>query len=85
MNGEFQRVIEKLVRIVLGGAWGQEEHFELLSVPFQPSCDELSVMDFQVVQNEEYLLSGHTNQTTHELYEPLLIHGVLIEHKANEA
>ncbi len=85
MYGELQRMIEILVRIVLRGIRWQEEYFDLLSVLFQPSRDEFPVMDLQVIQNEEYLLPGRANQTTHKLYEPLLIHGVLIEHKADAA
>ncbi len=85
MYGELQRMIEILVRIVLGGIRGQEEHFDLLTVLFQPSRDEFPVMDLSVIQNEEYLLSGRANQTTHKFDESLLIHGVRIEHKANAA
>ncbi len=83
MYGEFQRMIEILVRIELRGIWGQEEHLNLVPMLFQPFRSEFSVMDFQVVQNEKHLLPGRANQTTHKFDEPLLIHRVLVEHKAN--
>jgi len=85
MYGELPRMIEILVRIILWGIRGQEEHFDLLTVLFQPSRDEFSVMNLPIIQNKEYLLPGRANQTTHKLYEPLLIHGVWIEHKADAA
>ncbi len=85
MYGELQRMIEILVGVVLRGVWGQEEQLDFLPVPFQPCCDNFSMMDFQIVQNKEYLLLGRAKQPTHKLYEPLLIHGVLIKHKADAA
>ncbi len=62
MYGALQRMIEILVRIVLWGIRGQEEHFDLLMVLFQPSRDEFPVMDLQTSQNEEYFLSRRANQ-----------------------
>ena len=42
-------------------------------------------MDLQIVQDQEYFLFRSTDQALHESDQPLLVHGVLIDHKMDLA
>jgi len=83
MYRELQRMVEILIRIILRSVWGQKEHLDFLPMPFQPSCDEFPVVNFQIIQNKEYLLPRQTNQTTHKFDESLLVHCISINHKTD--
>ena len=63
----------------------QEKHLHFILVPFQPGRSKLAVMDLQIVQDQKHLLFGGTNQALHKLDQPLLVHGVLIDHKPDLA
>jgi hypothetical protein len=41
------------------------------------------MMDLQIVQNQEHFPLRSADQTLHEADQPLLVHGVRIEHKTN--
>ena len=84
MYGNFQSMIQILIQVVFRRIRRQEKRFDLL-VLFQPGSNRLAMMDLQVIQNQEYLLLRRTNQPLHKLDQSLLVHGILINHKAHLA
>ncbi len=78
-------MIQVFIRIVFRSIGWQEKHLNFILVLFQPCCNKLAMMDLQVVQDQEHFLLRGTDQTLHEADQPLLVHGVLINHKTNLA
>ena len=85
MNRNLQSMIQVFIWIVFRSVGRQEKHLHFILVPFQPGCSKLAVMDLQIVQDQKHLLFGGTNQALHKLDQPLLVHGVLIDHKPDLA
>ena len=83
MHRKLQGMIQIFIRIVFRSIGRQEKHFDFLLVFFQPCGNKLAMMDLQVIQNQEYLLLGGTGQPLHKLNQSLLVHGILIDHKAD--
>ena len=78
-------MIQVFIRIVFRSIGWQEEHLNFILMLFQPFGSQLAMMDLQIVQDQEHFLLRSTNQTIHKTNQPLLVHGVLIDHKANLA
>ena len=85
MYGKLQPMIEIFIRIIFRGIRGQEKDFDLFLMLFQPDGHQVPMMHFQIIQNQEYLLSGCADQSLQKLDEPLLIHRPLIDHEPNAA
>lgn len=85
MYGNFQGVIQIFIRIVLRSIGRQEKYLDFLLVLFQPDCGKFAMVNLQIIQNQEHFLLRGTDQTLHEANEPLLVHGVLIDHKTDIA
>ena len=83
MERELERMIEIFVWIALRGIGRQKEQLDFIPMPVQPGRSFLPMVYFQIVQNQENLLAGGPNQPVHKLDQPLLIHGILIQHKTN--
>ena len=82
---KLQGMIQIFVRVVFRRIRRQEKHFNLLLVLFKPGGSKLTMMDLQVIQNQEDLLFRRTNQPLHKSNQSLLVHGILIDHKADLA
>ncbi len=50
---------------------------------FQPGSNKFAMMNLQIIQNQKYLLLRVTNQPLHKADQPLLVHSLLIDHKAD--
>ena len=50
---------------------------------FQPGRNKFAMMNLKVIQNQEHFLFWGTDQTLYEAGQLLLVHGVLIDHKAD--
>ena len=85
MYRKLQSMIQVFIRIVFRGIWRQEKHLNFILVLFQPCCSKLTMMDLQIVQNQEHFPLRSADQTLHEADQPLLVHSVLIDHKTNLA
>ena len=85
MDRNLQSMIQVLIGIVFRSIRRQEEHLNFILVLFQPSRSKLAMMDLQIVQNQEHFPLRSADQTLHEADQPLLVHGVRIEHKTNLA
>ena len=83
MDRNLQSMIQVLIGIVFRSIRRQEEHLNFILVLFQPSRSKLAMMDLQIVQNQEHFPLRSADQTLHKADQPLLVHGVRIEHKTN--
>ena len=78
-------MIQVFVWMVFWSIGQQEKHLIFIFVLFQPGRSKLAMMDLQIVQDQEYFLFRGADQTFHESDQPLLVHGVLIDHKLDFA
>ena len=85
MDRNLQSMIQVLIGIVFRSIRRQEEHLNFILVLFQPSRSKLAMMDLLFRSDQKHLLFGGTNQALHKLDQPLLVHGVLIDHKPDLA
>ncbi len=85
MDRNLQSMIQVFVWMVFWSIGQQEKHLIFIFVLFQPGRSKLAMMDLQIVQDQKHLLFGGTNQALHKLDQPLLVHGVLIDHKLDFA
>ena len=85
MNLNLQSMIQVFVWMVFWSIGQQEKHLIFIFVLFQPGRSKLAMMDLQIVQDQEYFLFRGADQTFHESDQPLLVHGVLIDHKLDFA
>lgn len=76
-------MIQILIRIIFRSIGRQEKHLDILFVLFQPGRSKLAMMNLKIIQNQEHLLFRGTDQTLHKADQPLLVHRVLIDHKAD--
>ena len=83
MDRTLQSMIQIFIRIVFRGIRRQEKHLDFLLVFFQPGLNQLAVVDLQIIQNQEHFPLRGAHQSLHEPNQPLLVHRILIEHKAN--
>ncbi len=56
MNRELQSVIEIFIWVVLRGVGWEKNYLDLFLMFVQPGCNELTMMYFQIVQNQKYFL-----------------------------
>ena len=85
MNENLQSMIQVFVWIVFRSVGRQEKHLNFILVLLQPGRSKLAMMYLQVVQNQEYFLFRGADQALHKSDQPLLVHGVLIDHKTDLA
>ena len=85
MDRNLQSMIQVLIRIVFRSIRRQEKHLNFILALFQPGRSNLAMMDLQIVQNQEHFPLRSADQTLHEADQPLLVHGVRIDHKTNLA
>ena len=85
MNRTLQRMIQIFIRVIFRSIGRQKKHLNFLLVLLQPGRSKPAMMDLQIVQDQKHFLPRGANQTFHEADQPLLVHGVLIEHKTNLA
>ena len=78
-------MIQVFIRIIFRSIGQQEKHRNFDLVVFRSGRSMLAMMDLQIVQDQEYFLFRGADQTFHESDQPLLVHGVLIDHKTNLA
>lgn len=85
MYGKLQGVIQIFIRVIFRGIGRQEKHLNFLPVLLRPGRNNLTMMNPQIIQNQKYFLLRTADQTLHETDHPLLVHGILVDHKADIA
>ena len=83
MHRPLQSVIQIFVRVVFRSKGRKKKHLNFILTFFQPGRNKLAMMNLQIVQNQEHFPFRAADQTLQEADQPLLIHGVLINHKTD--
>lgn len=83
MHRNLQNVIQIFIRVVFRSIGRQKKHLHFILMFFQPGRDKLAMMNLQIVQNQEHFPFRAADQTLQEADQPLLVHGVLINHEAD--
>ena len=83
MDAVLQVTIEILVRIELGRVRREIAKLDGLRMLRHPRLDRSSMMDPQIVENQDDFPLGIFDQAVHELNEPLRIHAAFKQAKAH--
>lgn len=81
----FQVTIEIFIRVMFRAIRRQVENLYLLFMLLQPRLNELAVVDFEIIQNKDYLLVNILDQSGHELDEDSRGHVFSVQHESDLA
>ena len=75
--------IHEFIRVQFWGVPREKKHFDALHVLFQPSLNDLAVVDPQVIENQKNHFPGVPHQSLHKAYQYLRRHRLLIHQESH--
>lgn len=83
MNSVFQVVVQILVRVKVRRVGREIKHLDAFFVLLQPFLNGGTMMNPQIVHDQEYFSSCSFYQTLHKCDQKVAVHGFAIKHESD--